>query len=196
MGLTRDLGIVVQAMEERIIITCSTANQILAATGNVVAHAVAINGRVLDRLDTQYGGGILTKATVGAYLWASRGTTEADRKLTLALKLQHGDSSAGGDAADYSTGQQPADQIFFTSVQTTVMANWSTGAYFGEEAGQYDVTAAKRYLRTVVTPTKNRVTTESSGDESMHVGAMIRFGGADEWPLPASTGIGSTATAS
>ena len=101
MGLTRDLGITVQALEARAIVTCSTANQTLATTGNVVQSTTAaggINGRVLDRLDTQYGGGILTKATVGAYLWASRGSTEADRKLTLGVKLQHGDSSGGGDA--------------------------------------------------------------------------------------------------
>lgn len=194
MGLTRDLGIIVEALEHRIIVTSSTANQILAATGNVSASGTAINGRVLDRLDTQYGGGILTKATIAATLWASRGSTEADRKLMLAVKLQHGDSSGGGGMADYSTGQQPTDKVFFTSAQTTPMANWSTGPFYGEISGHYDVTAAKPYLRTVTTPTKNRVTTESSGDESFHLGSDIRFGGADEWPLPASTGAGSTTT--
>ena len=204
MGLTRDLGIAVQALEERIIVTCAADKKIVFSTAgttstdpNVVQSTTAaggINGRVLDRLDTQYGGGILTKATIGAYLWASRGSTEADRKLTLGIKLQHGDSSGGGDAADYSTGQQPTDKTFFTSAQTTPMANWSTGAFFGEIAGQYDVTAAKRYLRTVTSPSKNRVTTESSGDEHLRVASIVRFGGADEWPLPASTGAGSTTT--
>jgi hypothetical protein len=198
MPLTRDLGKTLQALEERIVITNSTANQVYTSTVNVITSTLAsagISGRIIDRLGvdmlTRYRG-----VYPAAYLNATRGSTEADRKLTLGIKLQHGDSSGGGDMADYSTGHQPVDQTFFTSAQTTPMGSWSTGQFFAQtKQAYYDLTAAKQFIRAVVSPSKNRVTTESSGDESMRVGATLTFLGADHVPEVAnSTGAGSTST--
>jgi hypothetical protein len=98
--------------------------------------------------------------------------------------------------ADYSTGRKPATRTFFTSAGTTLMASFSTGPFYGQSIpAYYDLTAAKQYVRVVGITSKNRVTTESSGDEAYRFGAMIRFGGADELPDQANvTGIGSTST--
>lgn len=196
MSIVRDLGIPMQAMVDTAIITCSTADQVIKSTGNVSAavSAASLSGRIIDRLSD----GLVSRYTVaqvGAYLWSSRGSTEADRLLTLGIKLQHGDSSGGGDMADYSTGSTPTDQTFFTTARSTEHTAWSTGPFYGQTApGTYDLRAAKRYIRTVVSARKNKVTTESSGDEASHVGAFILFGGGDQVPQNAFTGAGSTST--
>lgn len=197
MGLIRERGKTLQALEDYVVITCSTAGQVQVSTVNVVAAAAetTVNGRVIDRLGDE----LMTRyyyAEPFAYLWATRGSTEADRLLSLGVKLQHGDSSGGGDMAEFSTGSRPAVRSFFSSVQTTPMASWSTGPIYGQSIpGFYDLRPAKRFIRVTAQPKKNRVTTESSGDESFHVGGGLSFRGADELPdIANSTGVGSTST--
>jgi hypothetical protein len=201
--LTRDITYGIQALEERIVVTCSTANQVHTATANGVQSTTAasgVNGRIIDRL-----GDMLTQvhrvAFPMAYLWATRGSTEADRKLTLGLKLQHGDSSGGGDMADYSTGAQPTDRTFFTTARSTESVDpdgttvYSSGPFYAQtNQAYYDLRAAKQFIRVVVNTSKNKVTTESSGDEGYHVGAVIALGGAEALPVAAWKGAGSTTT--
>lgn len=197
MSIVRDLGIPQLALVDTAIVTCSTADQTVKSTGNVVQSSTAANGvsgRIIDRISD----GLVSRypvAQVLAWLNSTRGSTELNRQLTLGVKLQHGDSSGGGDMADYSTGSAPVDQTFFTTARSTDHAAWSTGAFIGQtNPATYDLRAAKRYLRPVVFATKNKVTTESSGDESFHIGAAILFGGGDQVPQNAFTGAGSTST--
>jgi len=199
MGITRDIKKVLPALDqERSIITCSTADQILKSTANVHAADVAVNGRIYDRLDLELGARYLSAGPV-AWLYASRGSTEAARQLQLAVKLQHGDSSGMGDAADFfgpTTGQQGLTRTFFTTARSTESMSWSTAGFAGFTLpGVIDIRAAKRYVRAVITPTKNLKTTESSGDEGFHIGGSIVFGAGDELPENANTtGVGSTST--
>lgn len=198
MALSRDLSKIVQAVEERAVVTCSTANQSFAATGNVVqstTFASGVSGRIIDRFGVELQRLYRVAEPVG-YIWTTRGSTEADARLTLFVKLQHGASSCGGDMADYSTGSQADDRSFFTTVMATAMGSFSTGQLYGQtNPAYYDLSAAKQFIRAVVGATKNKVTTESSGFESARVGAFIRFGGADELPDRANTtGAGSTST--
>jgi hypothetical protein len=108
----------------------------------------------------------------GAYLESTRGSTEANRQL-LGVKLQHGNSSAGGDMADYSTGQPACrpDVLHHGAGRR----RWRTGRRVRSVAQSTPATttcaAANRYIRAVASAFKNKVTTESSGDESFHVGA-------------------------
>lgn len=197
MSIVRDLGITLQALDDQSVVTCSTANQNQTSTGNVTQSSTAangLNGRIIDRL----GDFLVSRypaAFIAAYLYTTRGSTEADRKLTLGVKLQHGDSSGGGDMADYSTGQQPADQTLFSTARTTDMVAWTTGTMRAQSnPGYYDLRAAKRFVRSVVTASKNKATTESSGDESFRVGGSITFVGGDMVPQNAYTGAGSTTT--
>ncbi|MFQ5765678.1 MAG: hypothetical protein ACE5GT_12185 [Rhodospirillales bacterium] len=188
MPLSRDQGKILQAVEQDAYKTCS-------ASGTAAVTETSVNGRIIDRLGDEL---LRRYRTVEpfAYLFATRGSTEADRKLTLGVHVQHGDSSGGGDMADYSTGSQAATRTFFTSAGTTPMGGWSTGVLYGQsDAAYYDLTAAKRFVRGVLHVKKNRITTETSGDEGMLAGAMFRFGGAEELPDRANTtGAGSTST--
>lgn len=199
MALLRDRAITVPALRETFLITCaaptntgSTANfpgatrstaDVIVSTGGASTWAF---GEVLDRLGPPLGARYRV-AMPSAYLYGSRGSTEANAKVVLALKLQHGDSSAGGDLADYSTANQPADRTYFSTGRTSNMLTWdaslSTGVLVANSnPAYYDLTGAKRYLRVGVSVTKTLVTTESSGFEHARVGASVAFAGADRLP--------------
>ena len=82
--------------------------------------------------------------------------------------------------ADYSTQNQPSNRTYFGTGRTSDMANWdatySTGPLYAQSrSAAYDLRAAKRYVRVAVPVNKDRVTTESSGDEPARVGAALTF---------------------
>lgn len=213
MGLVRDIPFTVNAMQDTILVTCSALFSTAASTavkGLLSAESTSASivsagsettgfGRIVDRLrqplGTHYGA-----VVAGAWLHSTRGSTEADRKLTIGVKLQHGDSSGGGDMADYSTGSQPADRTYFSSARSTDHLSWdaseSTGEVFAaSNPGVYDLRGAKRYLRIAVPVFKNRVTTESSGDEQARVGGTLTFlAGAQDPAQSDATGPYSAST--
>jgi hypothetical protein len=122
-----------------------------------------------------------------ARAYSSIGSTEADRQFTINVRLQHGDSSGGGDMADYSTGSTPTNRTYFGTGRTTDMLNWDATLSSGplnaaSNPAYYDINAAKRYLRVVINVSKDRVTTESSGDERCRVGATLVLLGAADIP--------------
>lgn len=189
MSIVRDLGILLPSLEARPFVTCSTGNQAPFGTGttaNVVQSsdgAAGVSGRIIDRLSE-----LVDRYPVAmpfTVLESTKGSTEADRKVTLGVKLQHGDSSGGGDMADYSTGSQPSDKSYFSTARTTDMKQWdgtfSTGGMRVASApAYYDLRAAKRFIRGVHIASKNRVTTESSGDEGARVSGGIAFLGGEQ----------------
>ena len=203
--LVRDIPFTMNALNEVIFITCSapmstagsTAGQGMlgvATTASAIASAGAETtayGRVIDRLrqpvGTQY-----AAAAISSWLHSTRGSTEADAKLTIGVKLQHGDSSGGGDMADFSTGSQPAARNYFSSARSTTHLSWdateSTGeVYAMSNPGVYDIRSAKRYIRVAVPVEKNKVTTESSGFEQARLGAAITFLAGQNTPTAADT---------
>lgn len=205
MSIVNELGFVIPSLEDRLFVTCSTGSQGIAGAGsttNVVqssaAAAGATTGRIIDRLGDQ----LTQRFTVAmpfTLLQSTRGSTEADRLHTVGVKLQHGDSSGGGDMADYSTGSQPDTRNFFTTARSSDMASWdsagSTGAFRGmSNPAYYDLRAAKRYIRVAHIASKNRVTTESSGDEGSRLSGGILFIGAERLPQGTDVGFSSTST--
>jgi hypothetical protein len=200
MSIIRDLGVILPSLEERPFVTCSTGNQApfgTGTTGNVVQSsqgAEGIAGRVIDRLSDLYTKDLPLVAAPFTHLYSSRGSTAADRKITLGVKLQHGDSSGGGDMADYSTQAQPDDKNFFSTARTTEMIAWSTGALrLMSNASYYDLRAAKRFIRAVHYGSKNAGTTESTGDEGARFSGGIAFLGGNTPKIDAET-AGSTST--
>lgn len=206
MSLVRDLGITLPAMADTVFVTCSniistgaasttpnirfntTADAIACPTGGTYVTA---NGRIIDRL-LQPLGTAFNVAMPSARWYSSLGSTEANRMIGIGVKLQHGDSSGGGDMADYSpsTGGIPEDRAYFSTARSTDHACWdatlSTGVlYAASNPAYYDLRGAKRYIRTVVRVTKNRVTTETSGDELARVGAQVTFLSGAYLPIPA-----------
>lgn len=204
MSITRDLGITVPSLEDRLFVTCSTGSQGIAGAGsttNVVQSSDAangVNGRIIDRLATLATARQMV-AVPFTQLQSTRGSTEADRMHTVGVKLQHGDSSGGGDMADYSTQSQPATRTYFTTARTSDMASWDTTGSTGalrltSDAAVYDLRAAKRFIRAVHIATKNRATTESSGDEGARISGGIVFLGGQLTPQPTDRGYSSTTT--
>jgi len=192
MALVRDSAVTLIALEDTIFVTCSAILTTAGSTSpaltklNATADAVVSAGAettafgvVIDRLGPSLGS-VYNFAFPAGHFHASAGSTEANRQLTPGVKLQHGDSSGGGDMADYSTQNQPDNRTYFGTGRTSDMANWdaslSTGPlYIQSNSAGYDLRAAKRYVRVAVPVSKNRVTTESSGDEPARIGAAITF---------------------
>lgn len=201
--LLRDIPITLSAMTETSLITCSTASQVFGGTG--VAYissngATGAYGRTIDRLADD----LFARYQVAipqVIVQSTRGSTEANRQITVGLQLHHGDSSGGGDLAEYSTQNRPAVRALFSTARTSDMANWSTAYSTGVITGLsslpaiYDLRAAKRFIAVLVQVQKNRVTTESSGDEGLRIRADITFAGGDQVPqTPTSTVAWSSST--
>lgn len=189
--LVRDIPFTMLAMPDTLLATCSalyttgstgvvtpiadtTADALITAAGETTGF-----GRVIDRtrmpIGTKY-----DALVASAWIASTRGSTEADRKLTIGVRLQHGDSSGGGDMADYSTSTGGATRQYFSTARTTDMLQWdggeSTGAVYAvSNPAVYDIRGAKQYIRVAVPVLKNKVTTESSGDEQSRVGATVTF---------------------
>lgn len=205
--ISRSVSKVLLAQEQRFVTACGASTEYLfttAAAINASCAAVSsggIPGIVIDRKGIGMGALFLT-AEPYAYIRTCRGSTAADKRLTLGIRLEHGDSSGGGDMAEYSTGSQPATRNFFTTAETTEYSALTTGSLSNTLNGivslpaRYDLSGAKRFIRTIVHvgyPAK--ATTESTGYDPMQVGAMIAFRDADETPFDTnSTGPGSTST--
>ena len=155
------------------------------------------------RSSTDINGSIVDREVLGRnYSWASpfllgsgQASTEADQKITLAAKLQHGTSSGGGDMADYSTGSQAADAIFFTTAQTTSFVNWTTGdGRFQTLPGVYDLRGAYRFIRPVFTPTINHNATSTTIAAALDISGGLVMMNADEEPPRANKDVYSTST--
>jgi hypothetical protein len=213
--LLRDMPLTVVALEERILITCScpitpsTAGGVggvgISSTANSIVSSSAgttgTPGRIIDRRGDDITLSRYQVAIPQAFLQSTRGSTEANRQLTLGIRLQHGDSSGGGDMADYSTANAPADRVLFSTARTSEMQVWSTAYSTGVIPGlstlpaYYDLRGAKRFIRAVVYAQKSNQTTETSGDEGARVHATITFAAGDQAPQGAKTTEGwSTST--
>lgn len=171
--------------------TCSTGD---------VASGAAINGRVIDRLGLGRNR-IFEFAEPFIHAYTTVGSTAADQRVTLSIKLQHGDSSGGGDMADYSTGMQEPDLNFRTTAESTAFQNWSTGAQFYGHDSEYNVIAAKRYIRPVGVFTRNGSSTSTAAGsiDNAYVTLGVRFSGPEHsysqsWVGNSTTTSTSTST--
>ena len=198
MALQRDIGYTMNAYNQVSVISgaATTAGSGKETFLESSTLACGSRGRVIDRLSAEFGDRMYRTAELTAYLYASAGDTGADRTLRMAAELQHGDSSGGGDHTVLSTGASTG-QVFFSSVRSTVTLVFSSGPFQGQTPpNYYDLTKAKRYVSAWLTGGINRVTTETCGQNYLAVGAMIRFGGADELTWKQHSSVGSSATAS
>lgn len=204
MSIIRDLGYTVPSLDDTLcLFGGSTGNQLGVGTTAALAISTApesgVNGRIVDRLASLFTKDLPLVAVPATLIYSSRGSTAADRKLTLGVKLQHGDSSGGGDMADYSTQSQPADKSYFSTARSSDAQIWdstgSTGPFRGQSGpAYYDLRAAKRFIRAVHYATKNSVTTESTGDEGAKLSGVITFlgGGTPQAAIKDYTGTSTT----
>lgn len=220
MSLVRDVPFAMVALEEHWFGTCSkiistgSTSAVGALSGKTTAAAIISTGGIslsdgalaggytcvstqaviLDRLAFPIAQAHYEAAVVQSFLISTAGSTEVDRKTGLGVYLQHGDSSGGGDLAEYSTASRVDDRLYFgTTKRTSDMLSWdygdrSTGQLYAvSHPAYYDLRNAKRYLRVVTRVGKNSVTTDTSGEEGSRVGALITFLAADQLPVNADT---------
>jgi hypothetical protein len=175
----------------KVVEAVSTQRVYACSTGDVISTS-DINGSVIDRLSLGRLYHIAVPFAVGR---AVAGSTQVDQKITVAVRLQHGDSSGGGDMADYTTANQPADAIFNTSAMTTPMDAWSTGlARVNSGDGAYSLVAAKQFIRPVITVTLPGNTTATASADNVDVSGGVVLLSPDEAPGAAATGAFSTST--
>ena len=182
--ITRGRGRFIPTLQRQVLYVCSTGD----STGNAAVDItglgtalVANGGAIIDRKAFPE-----TYSLAEPYLqvYSTIGSTNADKKVLIDVKLQHGASSAGGDMADYSTGstgQWPARRTLFTSAETTPMSHWTTEAVnVSSNPGAYDITGASRYLRLVGNvdmSTGYGTSTSTAGSvDNMYVTGGIRLG--------------------
>lgn len=151
------------------------------------------NGSVIDRLAL---GAAFTHAQPFLIGQLPGATSTAGAKWrSVAVKLRHGDSSGGGDLADYSTGMiQSAIPFNTTQGESTDWQNFTTGAVRMQVSSvAYPLLGAKRFITaagtitgpglTTATAAANLVTcalgvnmlkadAEVPGEISMHVGGL------------------------
>jgi len=151
----------------------------------------AVTGEIIDRLSL---GRHYLAAMPFVNVKADMGSsTVGENFVGVEVALQHSTSTAAGDFAVFSTGEQPVQKALYiisntSSTETrgsgflsTAGASTSTGAAAGGvDPGWYDLTAAARYLRLSFTP--EMYATSSGGVKITEIAAGIAFGQPDEEP--------------
>lgn len=91
-------------------------------------------------------------------------STAGARYRSVAVKLRHGDSSGGGDLADYSTGLIPSAVPFYTTQgESTDWKNFTTGNVRLQAAQvAYPLLGAKRFITAAGTITGPGLTTATA----------------------------------
>jgi hypothetical protein len=132
-------------------------------TGGVDSTSGGVfNGSVIDRLAL---GPAFTHAQpflVGQLPGTT--STAGARYRSVAVKLRHGDSSGGGDLADFSTGLIPAAVPFYTTQgESTDWKNFTTGAVRLQTSHvSYPLLGAKRFITAAGTITGPGLTTATA----------------------------------
>lgn len=189
------LGKIVDGLSSlQTVFTCSTGG---------VLSAADINGDVIDRqgIKTFHLGKNEVYGAVAVALTAfSPGSTQVNRLITAKARLQHGDSSGGGDMADLvqaRTTDASARWSYGTSAHTTDFANWTTGALGGiaSPPANYELSGfAKRYIRAVgnLTVPGNTTSTASGSTDLWQVRLPMVF--MEPYSSPPAGRVGSTST--
>lgn len=116
------------------------------ATGGDSTSGGTFNGSIVDRLALGYGYEYAQPFLIGEL--PATTSTQGRRYVSLQVKLRHGDSSGGGDLADFSTGLIPdAVEHYTTQGESTDWKNWTTGLLRMQCSPKaYPLQGAKRFI--------------------------------------------------
>lgn len=192
----------------RTIVSSDNVQKVFTCSTGDVASGAAINGAVIDRLGLggAAGSNVVSKfdtaevAEPFIFAWSTFGTTAANQLVSVTVKIQHGDSSGGGDMADYAAAggtMPPTARNYFTTAQTTDYKSWTTGVQkYTNNPGGYSISAAKRFIRTVgaVTKTFGATSTSATGGDQLNAIMGISFRGFTFEPPVLDTTSSSTST--
>jgi hypothetical protein len=161
-------------------------------TGGVDSTSGGVfNGSVIDRLAL---GPAFTHAQpflVGQLPGTT--STSGARYRKVAVKLRHGDSSGGGDLADFLTDMIPAGTPFYTTQgESTDWKNWTTGNVRLQASHvAYPLLGAKRFITAAGTITGPGLTTATAAGNLVTAALGVALQRADqEGPGEMSMSIG------
>lgn len=167
-------------------------------TVHVVNSATTYYGVVIDRqaLGTQF-----DAVDVSLSLQSTVGSTETGnstpRGISVAVWLQHGASSGGGDMAALSPPLTYANSNFYTTLDTTDMAKYSTGVVQGgiTAVNTFDLNGAYRFVRSAFSVTRTISTTCTDNIDGAYLANMLIFRGGQTFPTQAKAPLqASTST--
>lgn len=150
------------------------------ATGLDSTSGGEFSGELIDRLALSPAFTHAQPFLVGSI--AGTTSTGGERWCSVAVKLQHGDSSGGGDLADYSTGSiSDAVSYYTTQGESTDWRNWTTGAVRVQTSPRpYPLLHAKRFLSvsgtvsmSLIAATGTSTATSSAGIMTLSLGANL-----------------------
>ena len=137
--MIRTTPVYVQSKENHVVFDCATGGDSTSGgvfTGNVT-DLQAFPSRFTH-----------IQPVIAGTLPGTTSTAGASR-IELDVRLQHGDSSGGGDMANLSTDQLPAaTQKYFSTAQSTDHPSWSTGTIRAQYSPEpIPLLGSKRYVR-------------------------------------------------
>jgi hypothetical protein len=150
------------------------------STGMDSTNGGTFNGLIIDR--QALGGTMFTHAhpfLLGTVPGVT--STAGARWRSLAIKLRHGDSSGGGDLADYSTGQIPAAVTFYTTQgESTDWQTFTTGTLRMQTGSvAYPLLGAKRFITAAGTVATAGVSTSTAAVVGLAVSLGVNLLRAD-----------------
>lgn len=148
------------------------------STGLDSTSGGTFNGSVIDR---QALGGTMFMHAQPFLVASVPGTTSTQgaRYRSVAIKLRHGDSSGGGDLADYLT--PPAAEPFYTTQgESTDWQTWTTGTLrYQSSSVCYPLLGAKRFITAAGTITAPGLSTSTAGGVTTSVALGVNMIKAD-----------------
>jgi hypothetical protein len=158
----------------------TTVSYTSSPAGTIRSGCTISSGRLIDR--TLLGRGY--NAVVPFLIANGNQSTSLDAKVTLGVHLYHGDSSDGGDLAEYSTHNRPDDAVFMSSAMTTSYTNWTTGdKHCQSNSKVYDLRGANRYIALGARPTINtNATSTTASGNLLNIAGGLAFVIGDEDP--------------
>lgn len=136
--MIRSTPVYVQCKENHTVLDCATGGD--STSGGV------FNGSVIDlqALPSRF---THAQPVIAGTLPGTTSTAGGSR-LQLDVRLKHGDSSGGGDAANFSTDQLPDEpQKYYSTANSTDHPSWTTGTIRTQYSpAPIPLLGAKRYL--------------------------------------------------
>lgn len=165
--MIRSTPVYVQSKENHIVLDCATGGD--STSGGV------FDGSVID-LEAFPSRFTHLQPVIAGTLPGTTSTAGGSRIL-LDVRLKHGDSSGGGDAANLSTDQLPASpQVYYATDMSTDHPSWSTGTIRVQYSPEpIPLLSAKRYVRTSGQVTRIGISTSTAAAQILtcHLGANL-----------------------
>lgn len=165
--MIRSTPVYIQSKENHVVLDCATGGD--STSGGV------FDGNVIDlqALPSRF---THIQPVIAGTLPGTTSTAGGSRVL-LDVRVKHGDSSGGGDAANLSTDQLPSSpQSYYATDMSTDHPSWSTGTIRVQYSpAPIPILGAKRYVRTSGQVTRIGISTSTAAAQILtcHLGANL-----------------------